>query len=87
MRVDLEACVMKSENKALLIGQRLLFLYLLNGREQIERCLRCKTFCSLIAALILFKHRALTPSFRCSQYEQKIDEFRGVLRKKIVHMG
>lgn len=40
----------------------------------------------MISALILFKHAALAPLFRFSQYDQKIGEFRGV-RKKRVHMG
>lgn len=49
------------------------------GTGQIERCLCSTAFCSLISVLIIFKHAGLAPSFRCSQYEQKIDEFRGVL--------
>lgn len=49
------------------------------GTGQIERCLCSTAFCSLISVLILFKRAGLALSFRCSQYEQKIDEFRGVL--------
>lgn len=36
----------------------------------------------MISILILFKHAALAPSFRCSQYEQQTDEFREGLLKE-----